>query len=193
MNVKHNMDIVGQKYFNNKKEEFVVINKYTAKDNRNRNGTVYDVKFLKTGYISRRVRRQELEKGQVKDFYAPSIANVGCHGDIFVPTDKTKIERYLYETWKNMLYRCYVKTCKAYKWYGAKGVTVCDRWLRYEYFFEDCKMLKGYDEQKILNGELDIDKDMISQSKIYSPETCWFVSKFENRKEAADRRWNKIR
>ncbi len=32
--------------------------------------------------------------------------------------------------WKSMKSRCYCKSNTAYKWYGAKGVTVCDRWLK---------------------------------------------------------------
>lgn len=36
---------------------------------------------------------------------------------------------YLYNTYVMMLNRCYNSRCKAYKNYGARGITVCDRWL----------------------------------------------------------------
>lgn len=34
----------------------------------------------------------------------------------------------LYSTWQSMLTRCTNENAQAWKYYGAKGVTVCDRW-----------------------------------------------------------------
>lgn len=31
-----------------------------------------------------------------------------------------------------MKYRCYNPSCKGYKNYGARGITVCDEWLNNE-------------------------------------------------------------
>jgi predicted DNA-binding protein (UPF0251 family) len=37
----------------------------------------------------------------------------------------------LFSTWKGMLNRCFGKNNKAYlKWYGSKGITVCERWSK---------------------------------------------------------------
>lgn len=33
-----------------------------------------------------------------------------------------------YRIHRQMMHRCYLKTARNYPWYGAKGVTVCDRW-----------------------------------------------------------------
>lgn len=33
-----------------------------------------------------------------------------------------------YLAWSNMRRRCYSPTFTSYPWYGARGVTVCDRW-----------------------------------------------------------------
>jgi len=33
-----------------------------------------------------------------------------------------------YNVWASMKYRCYVPRCNSYRWYGAKGVQVCERW-----------------------------------------------------------------
>lgn len=41
------------------------------------------------------------------------------------PGDTKKPEYHIY---RQMLDRCYLKTAPNYKFYGAKGVTVCDRW-----------------------------------------------------------------
>lgn len=34
----------------------------------------------------------------------------------------------LYRVWAGMISRCYVPTCANYRNYGARGITVCDRW-----------------------------------------------------------------
>lgn len=43
----------------------------------------------------------------------------------------------LYETWRSMRKRCSSPNRRDYKWYGAKGVTVCPEWESFEQFVED--------------------------------------------------------
>ena len=33
-----------------------------------------------------------------------------------------------YSSWKAMIQRCENPNCPAFKWYGARGITICDRW-----------------------------------------------------------------
>jgi hypothetical protein len=43
-----------------------------------------------------------------------------------------------YNAWDRMKARCYNPKYENYKWYGAKGITVCDRWLNsFENFLSD--------------------------------------------------------
>ncbi len=46
-----------------------------------------------------------------------------------------------YRKWSNMIRRCYSPKTHNYKWYGGRGVTVCDRWRQRGYgprnFHED--------------------------------------------------------
>jgi len=52
-----------------------------------------------------------------------------------------------YNTYNNIMYRCYTKSCKDYKYYGGRGIIVCERWridffisfyfLQYEFVPED--------------------------------------------------------
>lgn len=42
-----------------------------------------------------------------------------------------------YITWQHMRYRCANPDDDAYRWYGAKGVEVCDEWNSFEKFLED--------------------------------------------------------
>ena len=47
-------------------------------------------------------------------------------------------EHPLYPTWVGMKSRCYNPKLKSYKYYGARGITVCDRWLNsFVAFVED--------------------------------------------------------
>ena len=43
-----------------------------------------------------------------------------------------------YASWREMKRRCYNENVRAYKWYGARGITVCERWrVSFELFFSD--------------------------------------------------------
>lgn len=39
--------------------------------------------------------------------------------------------------WRSMMARCYRPTDKSYKYYGARGITVCDAWHDYTVFVHD--------------------------------------------------------
>lgn len=94
-----------------------------------------------------------------------SIKTCGCgsksHG---ITHGKSKIAEYT--SWLGMKKRCYNEKNISYKNYGARGVTVCDRWLNsFEAFFEDMgpKPSKDHSLDRIDNNKL-IDG--------YSKENC---------------------
>lgn len=81
-----------------------------------------------------------------------------------------------------MVHRCYNETDKGYKYYGAKGVIVCDRWLG-----NDGKKNFIEDMEPTWEEGLHLDKDILSEElgiypPIYSPETCQWVTRKENNK-----------
>ena len=39
--------------------------------------------------------------------------------------------------WRNMIGRCSNKNHRMYKWYGERGIKVCERWLKFENFYAD--------------------------------------------------------
>lgn len=51
--------------------------------------------------------------------------------------DVIMVDVAMRHTWHAMLYRCFKEDCKAWKWYGGRGITVCERWLKFENFFAD--------------------------------------------------------
>ena len=42
-----------------------------------------------------------------------------------------------YTTWQSMKDRCFNQNNKFYKYYGGRGISVCDRWMSFEKFYED--------------------------------------------------------
>jgi len=42
-----------------------------------------------------------------------------------------------YKTWAGMIQRCTNKNQRSYKDYGGRGITVCERWLKFKNFYAD--------------------------------------------------------
>lgn len=42
-----------------------------------------------------------------------------------------------YSTWRNMLFRCESQKCDKFKYYGGRGIMVCERWHTFEHFLAD--------------------------------------------------------
>ena len=84
-----------------------------------------------------------------------------------------------YHAWQAMKTRCYNKNFHAYPNYGARGITVCERWLAsFENFYEDM-------------GEKPCGKslDRINNDKGYSKENCRWAT---NEEQQRNRRWAKL-
>ncbi len=78
----------------------------------------------------------------------------------------------LYYLWGAMRRRCYDKTFRAYKWYGAKGVTVCKEWDNSFYVFRKWALDNKYKEGLTL--------DRKRNDRNYTPGNCRFLTKGEN-------------
>lgn len=81
----------------------------------------------------------------------------------------------LYGAWQTMNARCHNPNSTSYRWYGAKGVRVCDEWRDYE-VFRDWAMSHGYGPGMTL--------DRLDETKGYEPGNCEYVSKPENSRRA---------
>lgn len=76
-----------------------------------------------------------------------------------------------YQRWADMLRRCYSTKYKSRN-ESYSECYVCDEWLVFSNFMDWMKLKDWHDKE--------IDKDIIGDSKVYSPETCVFVSKIIN-------------
>lgn len=68
----------------------------------------------------------------------------------------------IYNTWRNMKGRCMNPKSQMYPQYGGRGIKVCERWLKFENFYEDMK--EGYDDT------LQIERDDVNGD--YCKENC---------------------
>lgn len=75
---------------------------------------------------------------------------------------------HLYNTWWNMIARCYIPMAPGYSGYGLRGITVCKRWRSFKNFCHDMGARP--------NG---MSLDRIDNDKNYSPSNCKWSTRSE--------------
>jgi hypothetical protein len=83
----------------------------------------------------------------------------------------------LYRIYQNMITRCYNNSTKGFKYYGGKGIFVCDEWVQDRKNFFKWALENGYEETLTL--------DRIDSNKDYSPLNCrWTTQKKQNQNKS---------
>ena len=110
------------------------------------------------------LQREKLAENRPKDYHTINIKHGWRH-------------HRLYNIYNNMKQRCYNENTPCYKWYGGKGVRICDEWLASVDAFASWAMQNGYSD--------DLTIDRIDSGKDYSPENCRWITHGDNARRAA--------
>lgn len=77
--------------------------------------------------------------------------------------------------------RCYDANRLDYKWYGGKGIKICNEWLNDPNAFVNWALLNGYKESLTI--------DRIDENGNYEPNNCRWISLNENSRRAGNVNW----
>lgn len=86
-----------------------------------------------------------------------------------------KENKRLYWIWQDMKKRCYNPNCKCFKFYGGKGIGVCDDWKNSYLNFKKWALSNGYADNLTI--------DRIDNNKNYQPSNCQWITQSENSKK----------
>lgn len=105
-----------------------------------------------------------------------AISSCGCEkGNIKHRGNNTR----LYSIWQGMKNRCLNPNASNYKYYGGKGVKICDEWIEDFEKFQKWSLSNGYRDNLTI--------DRIDVNGNYEPSNCRWVTMFEQNNEHKSR------
>lgn len=94
----------------------------------------------------------------------------------------------MYKAWNQMLQRCYNESNPGYKYYGARGIKVCDEWLKFDNFLHDMSAI--YEELLIEYGLGRLSLERIDNDGDYRPGNCtWTPRNMQSKNRRPSSEW----
>lgn len=92
-----------------------------------------------------------------------------------IQVDRVKVERSLKfirirNIWHQMKYRCHSNHHPDYRFYGAKGICVCDEWMTFDNFYNDME------STWFVGATI----DRINNEKGYYKDNCQWLTHYDN-------------
>lgn len=84
---------------------------------------------------------------------------------------------HFHYSWTNIKQRCLNKKNQAYKYYGSRGIKICDNWLKFSNFKND--MYESYLKHIKEFGEKQTTIDRINNDGNYCKENCKWSTRIE--------------
>ena len=159
------IDRTGKENVNNFGSKMII-----SKYNNNRDMDVY---FPAYNWTAKNVAYDAFKKGNIRCPYERRVHGKGYIGiGEYSSKENDKITK-CYTTWQNMLQRCYDDDFKKRE-PTYQGCEVCTEWHDFQVFAHWYNDNYYQIEDEVMNLDKDI---LVKGNKIYSPETCVFVSK----------------
>jgi hypothetical protein len=102
----------------------------------------------------------------LKDGHTKSCGCLNKETQVSANTTHGMKKTRIYNTWVHMKGRCFNPSNKRYVYYGGRGITVCEKWLTFEGFYEDMK--EGYSSKLTL--------DRINVNGNYEKSNCRWIT-----------------
>lgn len=147
---------------------------------------ITDIEVIRERTCTRSVATAVCDCGKVKKYFFGSLKrgltkSCGCLNSETAQAKHKQMspvnglsKHSLYRVWSKMLRRCHDAKDIRFKDYGARGVVVCNEWKNCFIAFYNWAIANGW------QPGLQLDKDIKGNSKLYSPDTCIFVTPKEN-------------
>lgn len=150
-------------------------------------GKIEDHEYYTTQYMVRfndgtekRVGLNQIKLGSITNKNNISVYGVGFLGEGKYKSCGSSLNKRRHNLWTSMLWRCYSPNAHITR-PTYKDCTVEPRWLNFQNFSEDIKLLEGYELWINESNNIHLDKDLkVKGNKVYGFETCKFVTSLEN-------------
>jgi hypothetical protein len=137
-------------------------------------GRLKVLEFIGKDKHKRALWKCECECGNIKVVASPNLINgytksCGClFGEMNrgLTIDSNGKSKKIYRIWASMKKRCQNKHSQDFKYYGGRGIKVCDEWIEFEPFY-NWAMINGYKEGLTIERK-DVNSD-------YEPNNCIWI------------------